>query len=70
MAFWKKSDDPWDIDPEKRKKQSTTTWWEQEAPAETEPSAQLVGERLGDALKGFLGKKEDDEPIPRIDFVQ
>ena len=64
MAFWKKSDDPWDIDPEKRKKQSTTTWWEQEAPAETEPSAQLVGERLGDALKGFLGKKEDEEPIP------
>ena len=23
-----------------------------------------MGERLGDALKGFLGKKEDEEPIP------
>lgn len=38
MAFWKKSSDPWDIDPEKRKK-SETTWWEQDAPAGDAPAA-------------------------------
>ena len=31
MAFWKKSDDPWDRKPEKRKE---TVWYEQDAPKE------------------------------------
>ena len=65
MAFWKKSDDPWDIDPEKRKKQSETTWWEQEAPAreETDAAPEKQGERLGDALKNLNKKKKEEAPI-------
>ena len=39
MAFWKKKDvDPWDIDPEKRKR-SSAVLWEQDVP-QTEPLAQ------------------------------
>ena len=34
MAFWRKSDDPWDRKPEKRQE---TTWYEQDTP-ETEPA--------------------------------
>lgn len=37
MAFWKKSSDPWDMDPKKRK--SETTWWEQDAPEQADPPA-------------------------------
>ena len=37
MAFWKKSSDPWDMDPEKRKNE--TTWWEQDAPEQADPPA-------------------------------
>ena len=61
MAFWKKSDDPWDIDPEKRKK-TETVWWEQEAPAREEADAapEKQGERLGDALKNLFKKKEEE----------
>ena len=60
MAFWKKSEDPWDIDPEKRKKQSETTWWEQDAPARKEADAEpeKQGERLGDTLKNLFKKKK------------
>ncbi len=35
MAFWKKSDDPWDRKPGKQKK-AETAWWEQD-PVVTEP---------------------------------
>lgn len=31
MAFWKKSDDPWDRKPEKK---TQAAWWEQPAPGE------------------------------------
>ena len=63
MAFWKKSDDPWDIDPEKRKKKSETTWREQEPPAREEAEPAKQGERLGDALKNLFKKKEEEAPI-------
>ena len=55
MAFWKKSDDPWDIDPEKRKKKNEAVWRE-EVPAE--PSQQ---ESLGEGWRSLFKKKEEEE---------
>ena len=72
MAFWKKSDDPWDIDPEKRKKQTTAPFWENDAPAETDPAGAQSGQAeneaprgqsLGESIKGFFGGKKEDAPI-------
>ena len=71
MAFWKKSDDPWDIDPEKRKKQTTAAFWENDAPAETDPvgaasgrpDEEPRGQSLGESIKGFFGGKKEDAPI-------
>ena len=64
MAFWKKSDDPWDNPPEKRKE---TAWYEQDAPATEDVGADPVrpsGEKeesFGESVrKFFLG---DDTPI-------
>ena len=55
MAFWKKSDDPWDINPEKRKKKNEAVWRE-EVPAE--PSQQ---ESLGDVWRSLFKKKEEED---------
>ena len=71
MAFWKKSDDPWDIDPEKRKKQTTAAFWENDAPAETDPvgaasgrpEEEPRGQSLGESIKGFFGGKKEEAPI-------
>ena len=72
MAFWKKSDDPWDIDPEKRKKQTTAAFWENDAPAETDPAGAdsspaeeeaPKGQSLGESIKGFFGGKKEEAPI-------
>ena len=71
MAFWKKSEDPWDIDPEKRKKQTTAAFWENDAPAETDPvgaasgrpEEEPRGQSLGESIKGFFGGKKEDAPI-------
>ena len=71
MAFWKKSEDPWDIDPEKRKKQTTAAFWENDAPAETDPVGAASGrpeeaprgQSLGESIKGFFGGKKEDAPI-------
>lgn len=62
MAFWKKSDDPWDRKPGKK---TETAWWEQDAPAQpaTEEPAPKEPERLGDMLKGLFGSKEEETPI-------
>ena len=74
MAFWKKSEDPWDIDPEKRKKQTTAAFWENDAPAETDPAGAQSGQAeneaprgqsLGESIKGFFGGKKEDAPITR-----
>lgn len=60
MAFWKKSDDPWDRKPEKRKE---TVWYEQDVP-DTE-STQPEEESLGESIRKFwLGVGVDEEPIP------
>ena len=68
MAFWKKSEDPWDIDPEKRKKQTTAAFWENDAPAETDPAGAQSGQAeneaprgqsLGESIKGFFGETMD-----------
>ena len=59
MAFWKKSDDPWDIDPEKRKKKNEAVWRE-EVPAEHSQQ-----ESLGDVWKSlFPQKQEREESLP------
>ena len=71
MAFWKKIEDPWDIDPEKRKKQTTAAFWENDAPAETDPVGAASGrpeeaprgQSLGESIKGFFGGKKEDAPI-------
>ena len=71
MAFWKKSEDPWDIDPEKRKKQTTAAFWENDAPAETDPvgaasgrpEEEPRGQSLGESIKGFFGGKKEEAPI-------
>ena len=71
MAFWKKSDDPWDRKPEKRE----TNWYENNtAPVADEPVGAGVPtgaeekERLGDSLRKFLSGEEDapiaPEPCP------
>ena len=55
MAFWKKSNDPWDMDPEKRKRDSSAVWWEQDAPAEATQQ-----ESLGDVWRSLFKKKEEE----------
>ena len=60
MAFWKKSEDPWDMDPKKRKKESETTWWEQDVPAEATQQ-----ESLKDVWKSLFPQKQEREvPLP------
>lgn len=41
MAFWKKSDDPWDMNPEKRKKKSDKAWQMSETQPE-KPAPELT----------------------------
>lgn len=78
MAFWKKSDDPWDRKPEKRQ----VNWYENEAfSADTPPAGADVPigpeaagaegdrpgeetERLGDSLRKLFGKEEEAPPTP------
>ena len=65
MPFWKKSDDPWDIDPAKKKQQAA--WWEADPPAQPDPDVTAEAEpRLGDTLKSLFQTKEteEDTPIP------
>ena len=68
MAFWKKSDDPWDRKPEKRKE---TVWYEQDSPeaepvgADTIRPGEEKEESLGESIRKFwLGVGVDEEPIP------
>lgn len=53
MAFWKKSEDPWDIDPEKKKKASI-------AVVETEPEYEQETEGF---LAGIFKKKPAEEEV-------
>jgi len=73
MAFWKKSEDPWDIDPNKRKKAvapqtEVTETEEAEAPAEAKEDAPACPWCGKEMIRGYLrsGKGgiflRDDEP--------
>ena len=56
MAFWKKSNDPWGMDPEKRQRDSGAVWWEQDAPGEATQQ-----ESLGDVWRSVFKKKEEED---------
>ena len=62
MAFWKKSDDPWDVDPEKRKRRQAA-WYERNASRDGDAAPAEEGESLKDMLGGLFKKKEE-APIP------
>lgn len=62
MAFWKKSNDPWDMDPEKRKRDSSAVWWEQDA-AEAADSETKPLDPRGEALKRFFTRPEVEEEV-------
>lgn len=59
MAFWKKSEDPWDIDPEKKRRE-TVSYFETEEPATEEESPRES------FLSGLFKKKEEpvEEEVP------
>ena len=61
MAFWKKSEDPWDVDPEKQRRQPVT-YIENEEPKETD------GPSVIETLSGLFKKKEvsaeEEIPVP------
>ena len=58
MAFWKKSEDPWDIDPEKRKRNHEATTFETaEEPENGETDEGLLAE-----IAGLFKKKAEEEP--------
>ena len=57
MAFWKKSEDPWDIDPEKKRRE-TASYFETEEPAVEEEDTKES------FLSGLFKKKE--EPVEEI----
>ena len=65
MAFWKKSEDPWDIDPEKKRRQDPVTYFESEEPEEAEESERVSAKEL---LSGLFRKKEEPAeeapPVP------
>lgn len=64
MAFWKKSDDPWDRKPEKR--ETTASWWEQDAPpAEETPGMAEELRDLGGSIKKLF-VMETEAPEERV----
>lgn len=61
MAFWKKSEDPWDIDPEKRRQEQTTVTFE----TVEEPEAGEADEGILSEIAGLFKKKADPlEQLP------
>ena len=60
MAFWnRKSEDPWDIDPERRRKETAVIFEEASDPA-AEPPAEEEAEKEG-FLSGLFGGKKAEE---------
>lgn len=55
MAFWKKSEDPWDIDPKKKRRERPTFEVQSTSGEEDAP------ESLLDELKGMFRKKPEEE---------
>ena len=62
MPFWKKSEDPWDMDPEKKRRKAAPAF---EAPARPEEE-NGEEESLLSELAGLFAKKEEEpeEPVP------
>ena len=60
MAFWKKSDDPWDRKPEKREE---TTWYEP-PPAEEEKELTPEAQRIRDIIEGPKATPVTPEKCP------
>jgi len=66
MAFWnRKSEDPWDIDPERRRKGPAVIFEESSDPEE-DPPAEGESEKEGFLSGLFSGKKAEEEepPVP------
>lgn len=62
MAFWKKSDDPWDRKPEKRQE---TTWYEQDAPpAEEKRELTPEEQRIRNIIEGPKATPVTPEQCP------
>ena len=59
MAFWKKSEGPWDIDPEKRKREQTAVTFEAEEKPEEEADEGILSE-----IAGLFKKKP--EPVKTL----
>jgi len=57
MAFWKKSEDPWDIDPEKRRREPINAF-------ALEPENDETGESFLNELAGMFKKKAAQEETP------
>ena len=64
MAFWKKSEDPWDIDPEKRRRQQEKAWKQAE-------ERDLQGDEARQEEESFLDKVIFHlEPEREIGFIK
>ena len=61
MAFWKKSEDPWDVDPEKRRRQPVT-YFESEEQEEAEELS--VKEMISGLFKKKEEPVEEETPVP------
>lgn len=59
MPFWKKSEDPWDIDPEKRKREPVSVF-------EAEPEAQQEPEGFFTEIAEMFKKKEEPAEEPPV----
>lgn len=67
MAFWKKSEDPWDMDPAKKRRQSA--WQEADAPAQNHPEEAAGGrpedqQGFADTVKSLFKKRKTQEEAP------
>ncbi|MBE6963336.1 MAG: hypothetical protein E7443_01875 [Ruminococcaceae bacterium] len=60
MAFWKKSEDPWDIDPEKKRRKEKPVFENLSEPEEKEEEKSF----LADLFKKKETPEEEDVPVP------
>ena len=65
MAFWKKSEDPWDIDPEKRRRQQEKAWKQAEERDLQGDEARQEEESFGELIGSLFRKKEQTPPQAR-----
>ncbi|MBE6995430.1 MAG: hypothetical protein E7429_01665 [Ruminococcaceae bacterium] len=60
MAFWKKSEDPWDIDPEKKRRKAPPVFEDFSEPEEKEETKRF----LADLFKKDETPAEEEPPVP------